>query len=155
MTRDEEDRHYMGLALEMAQQALEVGEVPIGAVVVLNNHVLASSHNLRETQNDPTAHAEIVAMREAASKLCTWRLTGCRVYVTCEPCPMCAGALVNARVDEVIYGCADPKAGACESLYRICTDERLNHRPQVRSGVRSAEAAGLLKKFFESKRALV
>ncbi|MDP8257365.1 MAG: tRNA adenosine(34) deaminase TadA [Candidatus Alcyoniella australis] len=149
------DLRWMDLALEQAQLAFERGEVPIGAVLVKDDELLAAAYNLRETQHDPTAHAEIVALRRAAQKLQSWRLVSTQLYVTCEPCPMCAGALVNARVSRVIYGCDDPKAGACSSLYRICDDPRLNHRLQVVGGVRAEQAAALLKKFFESRRAIV
>jgi len=149
------DLQYMDLALEQARAAAAAGEVPIGAIIVRAGQILAAAHNLRETENDPTAHAEIVALRAAARSLGSWRLTDAEIYVTCEPCPMCAGALVNARIKRVIYGCDDPKAGACRSLFTLCSDPRLNHRLELTPGVRATQAAELLKIFFETRRAIV
>ena len=146
----------MRLAIERAQRALAMDEVPIGCVVYHepSNRVIGSGFNLRESQNDPTAHAELIAMREAAAALGHWRLTDCTLVVTLEPCPMCAGAIVNARIPQLIYGCADPKAGAVRTLYRICDDERLNHRVQITEGVLATECATLLQDFFKKQRAL-
>jgi len=143
---------YMRQALEAAEAATGRGEVPVGAVVVAGGAVLAVAHNERETGNDPTAHAEVLALRRAAAALGSWRLTEADLYVTMEPCPMCAGAIVNARVRRVFYGCHDPKAGAVRSLYQILDDRRLNHRVEVVAGLLSVEAAGLLKAFFERLR---
>jgi tRNA(adenine34) deaminase len=143
---------YMRLALEAAEQAGQSGEVPVGAVVVVNNQVVAVAHNLRERANDPTAHAEIIALRAAAAALGGWRLVNADLYVTMEPCPMCAGAVVNARVRRLFYGCDDPKAGAARSLYRLLDDARLNHQVEVVPGVLATESAALLKSFFHRLR---
>lgn len=146
--------HHMELALEEARAAYADAEVPIGAVVVHPEHgVVGRGHNQRERLTDPTAHAEMIALTQAASALRSWRLEMCSIYVTLEPCPMCAGAIVQARVPLVFYGCADPKAGACETLYRITDDPRLNHRCRVLGGVRAEECAGLLRRFFQERRA--
>ena len=147
-----EHERYMRIALGEAQAALAEGEVPVGAVVVHDGCIIGKAHNQRETLRDPTAHAEILALTQAASALDAWRLTGARVYVTLEPCLMCAGALANARVEALIYGATDPKAGACGSLYDIPRDARLNHRVDVTSGVLADECGGLLKEFFEARR---
>lgn len=143
---------FMRQALVAAEAAAGRGEVPVGAVVVVGGQPIAVAHNERETANDPTAHAEVIALRRAAASLGSWRLTDADLYVTMEPCPMCAGALVNARIRRVYYGCHDPKAGAVRSLYRLLDDRRLNHRVDVVSGVLGAEAAGLLRGFFERLR---
>jgi len=143
---------FMRRAMAAAEEAAGRGEVPVGAVVVVGSEVLAVAHNERETANDPTAHAEVIALRRAAAALGSWRLTGADLYVTMEPCPMCAGALVNARIRRVYYGCDDPKAGAVRSLYQLLDDRRLNHRVDVVPGVLGAEAAGLLRGFFERLR---
>jgi tRNA(adenine34) deaminase len=143
---------FMRQALLAAEAAASIGEVPVGAVVVVGGEVVAVAHNERETKNDPTAHAEVVALRRAAAALGSWRLTGADLYVTMEPCPMCAGALVNARLRRVIYGCDDPKAGAARTLYRLLDDTRLNHRVEVVPGVLAAESAGLLRAFFSRLR---
>ncbi|GAB4279071.1 MAG: tRNA adenosine(34) deaminase TadA [Coriobacteriia bacterium] len=148
----EAHRAFMAMALEEAKKAAEVGETPVGAVVVCEGAVVARAGNRRELDNDPTAHAEILAIREAATKLRRWRLTDCTVYVTLEPCAMCAGALVNARVGQLVYGASDPKAGYVGSLYDLSSDERLNHRFDVVSGVMAEESARLLKEFFETLR---
>jgi tRNA(adenine34) deaminase len=148
LTVTPEQLAYMRQALEAAEAATGRGEVPVGAVVVAGGAVIAVAHNERETGNDPTAHAEVLALRRAAAALGSWRLTEADLYVTMEPCPMCAGAIVNARVRRVYYGCDDPKAGAVRSLYQILDDRRLNHRVEVVPGVLSAEAAGLLRAFF-------
>jgi len=145
------DHEYMGLALEEARAAGAAGDVPVGAVVVLSGQVLARGHNRREAAADPTAHAEIEALRAAARAIGHWRVEG-TLYVTHEPCPMCAGALVNARVQRLVYGCPNPKAGAVDTLYQIPTDERLNHRLEVTGGVRADECAAELKSFFAELR---
>ena len=144
---------FMTKALEQARAAAEIGEVPIGAVVVCDGRVVASAFNRREIDADPTAHAEMIAVRQAAEALGRWRLEGCTVYVTLEPCPMCAGALHAARVDACVYGAVDPKAGALGTLYDIASDTRLNHRYEVVSGVLADESAALLKEFFAGLRA--
>jgi tRNA(adenine34) deaminase len=143
----------MGIALEVARLAAPKGEVPVGAVTVgPGGEILGRAHNLRETDQDPTAHAEILALREAAQRLGSWRLEGVTLYVTLEPCPMCAGALVNSRIRRIVYGCRDPKAGAVDTLYNLCRDSRLNHRLEVTGGVREEECGGLLRAFFEALR---
>ncbi|MBA3304240.1 MAG: tRNA adenosine(34) deaminase TadA [Actinomycetota bacterium] len=143
----------MALALDEARRAESSGDVPVGAVVLdERGEVLSAAHNQRETTIDPTAHAEVLALREAARSLGTWRLTGATVVVTLEPCPMCAGALLAARVATVVFGAADPKAGACGSLYNLCVDPRLNHEVAVVAGVRAQECAELLAGFFEGRR---
>jgi tRNA(adenine34) deaminase len=143
-----EDEAFMRLAIEEAARAEAEGEVPVGCVIVHEGRVIARGHNLREQTQDPTTHAEVLAVRDAARALGTWRLTGCEVYVTLEPCPMCAGALVNARVDRVIFATEDPKAGATVTLYTIGADTRLNHRFAQTTGVLQAEASQQLKAFF-------
>jgi tRNA(adenine34) deaminase len=143
---------HMRTALAAAQQAALIGEVPVGAVVVVRGEVVAVAHNQRETKNDPTAHAEIVAMRAAAAALNSWRLVDADLYVTMEPCPMCAGAIVNARVRRLIYGCDDPKAGAVRTLFQLADDQRLNHQVEVVPGVLALESAALLKSFFSRLR---
>ncbi len=148
MSHAEADESWMREALAEARRAQAAGEVPVGAVAVADGRVVGRGHNLRERAQDPTAHAELIAVRAAAARLRTWRLSGVTVYVTLEPCPMCAGALVNARVDRVVYGAADPKAGATQTLYRIGDDPRLNHRFAIASGVLADECGGLLSDFF-------
>jgi tRNA(adenine34) deaminase len=142
----------MGLALDEAAAATRHGDVPVGAVVLRDGEVIASRHNERERTGDPTAHAEVLALRDAAEVVGSWRLEGTTLVVTLEPCPMCAGALVAARVDAVVFGAADPKAGACGSLYNLCADPRLNHEAEVVAGVRADEAAALLGAFFQQRR---
>jgi tRNA(adenine34) deaminase len=142
----------MALALEEATTALEHDDVPIGAVVVHGGEIVARRHNERERAGDPTAHAEVLALRDAAAALGGWRLSGATLYVTIEPCPMCAGALAAARIDRVVFGAADPRAGACGSLYNLCVDPRLNHEVEVRPGVLADEAAALLARFFANRR---
>jgi len=149
----EEDVRFMRLAIEQARIAEENGDVPIGAVIVYQNQIIGRAYNQREQLKDPTAHAEIIALTQAAAFLESWRLTGCTMYVTLEPCPMCAGALVLSRMDRLVYGCDDPKTGACKSLYNIVQDERLNHRLEVTSGVLADECSQLLQEFFEKRRA--
>lgn len=142
----------MGLALDEAAAAIEHGDVPVGAVVLRDGEVIAQRHNERERTGDPTAHAEILALRDAAEVVGSWRLDGTTLVVTLEPCPMCTGALVAARVDQVAFGAADPKSGACGSLYNLCVDPRLNHEVEVVAGVRSDEAAQVLTWFFGERR---
>ena len=144
---------HMEMALEEAEIAGGEDEVPIGSVVVsLRQGVIARAHNQREQLVDPTAHAEMIAITQAAQALHSWRLENCALYVTLEPCPMCAGAIVQARIPLVVYGAVDPKAGACDTLYRITNDPRLNHRCQVVSGVLAERCAGLLSAFFAARR---
>jgi tRNA(adenine34) deaminase len=145
---DPAGERFMRLALDAAEQAARTGEVPVGAVVVVGGEVVAVAHNERETKNDPTAHAEVVALRRAAAARGSWRPLGAELYVTMEPCPMCAGAIVNARMRRVVYGCDDPKAGAARTLYQLLDDPRLNHRVEVVPGVLAPESAGLLRAFF-------
>lgn len=142
----------MRLALALAHEAMAVGEVPVGAVVVRDGRVLSQAHNLREALDDPTAHAERLALTLAGRASGTWRLDGCTLYVTLEPCPMCAGAIVQARIARVIFGALDPKAGACRTLYRIADDPRLNHRAIVEGGLLAEECGSILSEFFRSRR---
>ena len=142
----------MAEALREARKAWDLDEVPVGAVVVHDGRIIGRGHNLRERLSDPTAHAEMIALTAAAEALGTWRLTGATMFVTLEPCPMCAGALVNARLDRLVYGATDPKAGACGTLYEIPTDDRLNHRLEVVGGVLAEEGGGLLTAYFREKR---
>ena len=146
------DDYFMLLALREAQQATEHDDVPIGAVVVHDGEVLAAAHNERELRGDPTAHAEVIALREAARALGAWRMLDTVVYVTLEPCTMCAGALVLARVARVVYGAPDPKAGACGRVLDVLGEPRLSHRPQVAGGLRAAECGELLSAFFAARR---
>src|SRR6478672_10149755 len=144
---------HMEMALEEAGLAADEDEVPVGAVVVSREQgVIGRAHNQREQLNDPTAHAEMIAITQAAQALASWRLERCVMYVTLEPCPMCAGAVVQARLPVVVYGATDPKAGACATLYRITSDPRLNHRAQVIGGVLAESCATLLSDFFAAKR---
>jgi len=143
---------YMRLALAEARFALDHDDVPVGAVIVHGGRIIGRAHNQRELLKDPTAHAEMIALTQAATALGMWRLTGSTMYVTLEPCAMCAGALVLSRIDAVVYGAEDPKAGAVRSLYRICDDERLNHRLQVTGGLLADECGELLREFFRKKR---
>ena len=142
----------MRLAIEQARIAEENGDVPIGAVIVHENRIIGKAYNQREQLNDPTAHAEIIALTQAAAALENWHLNGCTIYVTLEPCPMCAGALVLARMDRLVYGCDDPKTGACKSLYNIVQDERLNHLLEVTYGVLAEQCGQLLQEFFAKRR---
>lgn len=142
----------MGQALAEANKAALIGEVPIGAVIVREDKVIGRGYNRRETDKDPTAHAEVIAIREASKHLGGWRLTGCEIYVTIEPCPMCAGAMVMARIDRLVYGSPDYKAGAVETLYQIPTDSRLNHRMEVHGGIRAEECSAVISKFFKELR---
>ena len=142
----------MRAALRQAQAAARHGEVPVGAVVVKDGRVIARGFNLRVSRQDPTAHAELLAMRRAAKTLGSWRLTGCTLYVTLEPCPMCAGVILNARVDRVVFGAYDQKAGCCTTLYHLCSDARFNHRTEVLGGVMEEECGAILTEFFQEKR---
>jgi tRNA(adenine34) deaminase len=142
----------MQVALEQARLAAKNGDVPVGAVVVHNGVIIAARHNEREATNDPTAHAEVLALRDAAQHLGRWRLDDCDLVVTLEPCVMCAGALINARVQTLVFGAADLKAGATGSLYNVCTDPRMNHNPAVINGLDSEQSTHLLSTFFENLR---
>ena len=152
MSISKEDERFMRAAIKAAAIAEENGDVPIGAVIVYENQIIGKAYNQREQLQDPTAHAEIIALTQAAAAIGNWRLEGCRIYVTLEPCPMCAGALVLSRMDRLIFGCDDSKAGACKSLYNIVQDERLNHRLEVTSGVLREECSRLLQDFFQKRR---
>jgi tRNA(adenine34) deaminase len=143
----------MTMALDEAAEALRHDDVPVGALVLRDGEVIARRHNERERSGDPTAHAELLALRDAAAVVGSWRLDGLTLVVTLEPCPMCAGALVGARVDRVVFAAADPKAGACGSLYNLCVDPRLNHEVEVVAGLRAGESADLLTAFFAERRA--
>jgi len=146
------DEYFMRLALREAELAMEHEDVPIGAIVVHEGEVIASAHNEREVRQDPVAHAEILALREAARALGSWRLLDTVLYVTLEPCPMCAGAIILARVPRVVYGAVDPKAGAAGSVLDVLGEQRLNHRPELSGGLLGAESASLLGDFFASRR---
>ena len=147
-----EDEKYMAEALRQAEAAAEAGEVPVGAVAVFEGRVVGHGRNAREEARDPTAHAELLAVQEAARTLGRWRLTGVTLYVTLEPCAMCAGAMVLARIDRLVFGADDPKAGAAGSLLDLASDQRLNHRFQVERGLCAEESGALLKAFFSAKR---
>ena len=147
------DRVMMGRALELAREARNLGEVPVGAVVVRGDRIIAQAFNLKETLHDPTAHAERLALTWAGQSLRSWRLDDCVLYVTLEPCAMCAGAIVQSRLARLVYGAADPKAGACESLYRLVSDRRLNHQVRITSGVLGSECGEILTEFFQERRA--
>jgi tRNA(adenine34) deaminase len=149
---DNIDQRFMKLAIDQAFIAADNGDVPVGAVIVFESRVIAKAHNQRQLLNDPTAHAEIIALTQAAEAVGNWRLNGCTIYVTLEPCPMCAGALVLARIDRLVFGCEDPKAGACGSLYNIVQDERLNHSMDITSGVLNTECGQVLSDFFKVRR---
>lgn len=154
MSLDIPHEYFMRIALQEAEQAYGEGEVPIGAVVVHRGRVIASAHNQREQLRDPTAHAEMIAITQAAQALQDWRLDGCTLYVTLEPCPMCAGAIVQARIPFLVYGAADPKAGAVDTLFRLLDDSRLNHRSQSLGGVSAAACGEILSKFFRLQRSM-
>ncbi|MEW6274683.1 MAG: tRNA adenosine(34) deaminase TadA [Bacillota bacterium] len=143
---------YMREALAEAEKACALGEVPVGAVVVLDGEIIGRGHNLREMLSDSSAHAEIIALRKAAHKLGDWRLTGCTIYVTIEPCPMCAGALVQFRVGRLVYGARDPKAGAVDSIVDLVRDPRFNHQVEVISGVLEEECRAVIQRFFKDLR---
>lgn len=145
---------YMAKALDQARAAYEEGEVPVGAVIVHQGRIIAEAHNQREALNDPTAHAEMIAITQAAESLESWRLLDCLLYVTLEPCPMCAGAIVQARIPAVVFGTTDSKAGACQSLYEITSDARLNHQSLVVGGILLQECREILQAFFAEQRSL-
>jgi len=147
-----DDSYWMGKALAQAANAGRRGEVPIGAVLVRDGVVIGRGYNLREGKQDPCAHAELLAIRQAAKRLGAWRLTGTTLYVTLEPCPMCMGAIILARVERLVFGCFDPKAGAAGSLYDLTCDRRFNHRVEVTSGVRGEECSAMLSDFFRELR---
>jgi tRNA(adenine34) deaminase len=149
---DEFDRAMMQRALDLAREAAGMGEVPVGALIVRDGKIISQAFNLRETLQDPTAHAERLAITLAGQALGSWRLEGCTLYVTLEPCPMCAGAIVQSRIPRVVYGAADPKAGACSSLFQIVSDPRLNHRSEITSGVLERECGEILSLFFQDRR---
>lgn len=146
--------YFMRMALTEAEAAFAENEVPVGAVIAREGQVIAAAHNQREMLRDPTAHAEMIAITQAAEALGSWRLEGCTLYVTLEPCPMCSGAIVQARIPIVVYGAIDPKAGAVQSLYQILSDNRLNHRCEVVPGVLATEGGAILSRFFQQQRAL-
>jgi len=148
------DENYMRKAIQEAQQAMAEEEVPVGAVIVRDQRVIAAAHNQRERLHDATAHAEMIAITQAAEALGDWRLEKCTLYVTLEPCPMCAGAILQSRIPRVVYGATDPKAGAVESLYRLLDDDRLNHRCEIVTGVLAIECGQLLTHFFQQQRRL-
>lgn len=144
--------NYMKEALKEAQKAYELGEIPIGAIIVKDGEIIARGHNLTETEKDPTAHAEMIAIRQAAKKLGGWRLPGCTLYVTCEPCSMCAGAIVWARLEKVCIGTMDPKGGACGSVFNIVQEEKLNHRVELETRIMEKECSEIMKTFFKELR---
>jgi tRNA(adenine34) deaminase len=148
------DEHFMRLALAQAQAAYEIDEVPVGAIIVRGQRVIGAAHNLCQQLRDPTAHAEMLAITQAAEAIGDWRLEECTLYVTLEPCVMCAGAILQARVPNVVFGASDPKAGAVTSLFRVLEDDRLNHRANVVAGVFDHQCGDLLTSFFRQKRAM-
>ncbi len=148
----EQHEHWMGQAILYAKKAEAIGEVPIGAIIVKDNEIISCGWNLKETRQDPLAHAELIAIQKASQKLGAWRLTGCDLYVTLEPCAMCAGAIVQARISRVIFGTSDPKAGCAGTLMNLLQDERFNHQTEVISGVLQEECSLLLSNFFRSLR---
>ncbi len=152
MNDDISDQHFMRRALEFAYQAVNEDEVPVGAVIVRDHRIIAGAWNQREQLSDPTAHAEMIAITQAAAELRSWRLEDCTLYVTLEPCPMCAGAILQSRIPRLVFGASDPKAGAIESLYQLLGDARLNHQSQVTRGVLALECGRVLTDFFEGKR---
>ena len=147
-----DDQKYMQIALAEAQKAADLGEIPIGAVLVIDDEIIAKAHNMRETWKDATAHAEMIVIREACEKLDRWRLSGATLYVTIEPCPMCAGAIVMSRISRLVYGSPDSKAGAAESLFNVVNNPALNHMVEVTSGVCSEECTQIMKDFFQKRR---
>jgi tRNA(adenine34) deaminase len=148
----EKDIFFMKMALEEATIAFNEREVPVGAVLVKNGNIIAEAHNCRENTNDPTGHAEMIVLKSGANKDKNWRLTDATLYVTKEPCIMCAGAILNARLGRLVYGCKDEKGGAVDSLYNLLSDKRLNHQVEVVSGVLEEECADILKRFFQERR---
>lgn len=151
---DANDEFFMGIALNEARLARDAGEVPIGAIIIIDNQIIGSGHNRPIGSSDPTAHAEIVALREAARRVANYRLTEATLYATIEPCAMCAGAIVNARVKRLVYGAADLRAGGVDTIFRICTNSSLNHQVEVTSGVRAEEGRQLMQAFFRQRRFL-
>jgi len=149
---DKDDERFMRMAIDEARKGAFIGEIPVGAVIVSEGEIIARAHNQRENLADPTAHAEILALQQAAGKLKQWRLVGCELYVTKEPCPMCAGAIYQARLKRLIYGVTDGKAGAAGTLYNIVDDERLNHQVEVTEGVLEQDCRELLQDFFKKRR---
>lgn len=154
LTPEQLDERFMEEAIELARRALDTEDVPVGALVVHESRVIGRGFNQREALQDPTAHAEMLALTAAAGKLGSWRLEACTLYVTLEPCAMCAGAIVLARISRVVFGAWDEKAGACGSVFNIACDPRLNHRAEILGGVRAGPCAGLLKDFFQKRRSL-
>jgi tRNA(adenine34) deaminase len=152
MNRDLCDEKFISRAIGLAKKAASCGEVPVGAVLVQDDRIIAEAYNRREELNDATAHAEMLVIREACALLGGWRLSGCTLYVTLEPCPMCAGAMVQARLDRLVFGTADPKSGAAGTLYDLVRDSRLNHRLEVAGGVLEEECAKMLRDFFRERR---
>ncbi|WP_204519761.1 tRNA adenosine(34) deaminase TadA [Brevibacillus fulvus] len=152
MTQQPDHQYFMELAIEEAKKAMALGEVPIGAVIVKDGEVIGSGYNLRETEKDPTLHAEMIAIRQASERLGGWRLIGCSLYVTLEPCPMCAGAIVQARIEQVVYGAADPKAGCAGTLMNLLEEPRFNHQVPVVAGIKGEECSLMLKQFFRGLR---
>ena len=152
MTRNEEHKKWMKLAFREAEKAYERGEVPIGAVVVKNDQIIGRGHNQCESLNDPTAHAEIIAITSATNTIKNWRLENCSLYVTKEPCPMCAGALINSRIDMVIFGMYDEEEGCCGSLYQLCRDPRFKHQLSVKGGVMETSCRLIVQEFFKKQR---
>lgn len=148
----DEHQHYMRMALREAQRAWDAGEVPVGCVITHGGQVIGKAHNQREMLQDPTAHAEILAITQAANNIGSWRLEETRLYVTLEPCPMCAGAIINARIPEVYFGTTDPKAGCCGTLHDLTSDSRFNHNPKVEGGLMAEECGAILTDFFRSIR---
>lgn len=149
----EDDRRYMKLAFDEAEKALLAREVPIGAVIVCSGEIIGRGYNLKEKLQDPTAHAEMTALRKAAENLGSWRLSGCQLFVTLEPCPMCIGAILQARIKRLVYAADDPKGGAAGSLYDLTDDDRLNHKIEVKRGLMAKKSSRMLKDFFRSLRA--
>lgn len=149
-----EDLHqmFMKLALEQAEQAYAVDEVPVGAIIAHQGRVIAAAHNQREQLKDPTAHAEMIAITQAAESMESWRLSGCVMYVTLEPCPMCAGAILNARIPKVVFGASDPKGGAVTSVFKLLSDARMNHRSEITHGIMAERCGEILGRFFRSRR---
>ncbi|GAB1533514.1 MULTISPECIES: tRNA adenosine(34) deaminase TadA [Brevibacillus] len=152
MIQENEHDYYMKQAMEEARKAAAIGEVPIGAVIVRDGEIVGRGYNLRETQKDPTLHAELIAIREASERLGGWRLIGCTLYVTLEPCPMCAGAIVQSRIEQVVYGARDPKAGCAGTLMNLLAEPRFNHQVPVIEGVLAEECGQMLKDFFRGLR---
>lgn len=152
MIREQEDQIWMLEAIQEAKKAEQIGEVPIGSVIVRNNEIIGRGYNLRETRFDPTAHAEMVAIRDACDRIGAWRLLDCTLYVTLEPCPMCAGAIVQSRVKRVVYGTTDPKAGCAGTLMNLLQEPRFNHETELTSGILQLECASLLTQFFRRLR---